>query len=122
MTWLRYSAYLMLALSIVLAGFPAQAMQACPMMKAQAAQASQDGAQGQESCHMTAKVKINKCCTDPACDAKCSALSGGISIDLPAMRAALAIPEGKALRRSLMGDVLASHPLATQERPPRILA
>jgi hypothetical protein len=109
----------MLALSIVLAGFPAQAMQACPMMKAQMAQASQDGT---ADCHMATKVKINKCCTDPACDAKCSALSGGISIDLPAMRATLALRDGKSLRLSLMADALTSQLLATQERPPRILA
>ncbi len=109
----------MLALSIVLVGFPAQAMQSCPMMKAQAAQASHDGA---ADCHMATKVKINKCCTDPACDAKCSALSSGISIDLPAMRAALALRDGKSLCRSFIADALASSFLDTQERPPRILA
>lgn len=109
----------MLALSIVLAGFPAQAMQVCPMMKAQTAQASQDGA---ADCHTANKIKINKCCTDPACDAKCSALSGGISIDLPTMRLAPAICDGKSLRLSLRADGLTSHLLALQERPPRILA
>lgn len=109
----------MLALSIVLAGFPAQAMQACPMMKAQTAQASQDGT---ADCHTATKVKINKCCTDPACDAKCSALSGGISIDLPFTRPALPVRDGESLRLSAMADALPSHLLATQERPPRILA
>lgn len=109
----------MLALCIVLAGFPAQAVAACPMMKAQAVQSSQDGA---ADCHMTAKVKINKCCTDPACDSKCSALSGGISIDLPSIHAAIPIRAGESLRLSFMADALAARFLDTQERPPRILA
>jgi hypothetical protein len=112
----------MLGLSIALAGFPAQAMPACPMMKMQQMQqtAADDG-KGQD-CHMAAKVKSNKCCDDQACDAKCSALSGGISIDLPTMRSALSVRDGQSLRLPAVTGSLASHLLDTQDRPPRILA
>ena len=123
MTWIRQCAYLVLALGVVLAGVPAQAMPACPMMKMQQAQqAASDSAQGHESCHMAVKVKTNKCCTDPACNAKCSALSGGLSIDLPARRAVLSARDRQPVRLPAMTGSLVSHLLAPQERPPRILA
>lgn len=115
----RIIAALIISVSVAVAGIPAQAASACPMAKMGTTMQA-----GQVDCHKAAKTptKPGGCCTDPTCDAKCSALSGGTSIDLPAMRADLAIRDGKSPRLSLMAGALPSHLLATQERPPRILA
>ncbi|GIW86375.1 MAG: hypothetical protein KatS3mg108_0699 [Isosphaeraceae bacterium] len=89
-----------------------------------AAQAGQADGEGHAGCHKMAKsqTKPDGCCSDPACGAKCSALSGGISIDLPASGAALPDRDGRPLRLHPFSGALASHLRHSQERPPKSFA
>lgn len=116
---------LILSVSVAAAGIPVQAASACPMAAmTKAAKAGQADEPGQARYDKTANspTKPGGCCTDPGCSAKCSALSGGISIDLPAMGAALPAPDGRRLRLHPMADALASLLRHPQERPPKLLA
>lgn len=89
-----------------------------------AAQAAQADEPGQAGCHKTAEspTEPGGCCTDPVCNAKCSALSGGISIDLPAMGVAFPALDTRQLGLHLLAFALASLLCHPQERPPKSLA
>jgi hypothetical protein len=115
----RIIAALIISASVAVAGIPAQADSACPMAKT-----GTTVQVGQVDCHKAAKTptKPGGRCTDPACGAKCSALSGGISIDLPAPGAALPDRDGRPLRLHPFSGALASHLRHTQERPPKSFA
>jgi hypothetical protein len=125
MAWLKNIAMLMLSLSIVVAGFPAQAKPECPMAKMmQMQQMDMLSMKDCRGCDKMAKhePKKNGCCDDAACNAKCSAMSGGISMNLPTHKAELPAIGQQAIRLYPADAVIASAHLNTQERPPKSLA
>lgn len=131
MTWLKHIAMLMLSLSIAVAGFPAQAevKPECPMAKMmQMEHAQQMDMQGMKDCKGCDKMakqeqqKKNGCCDDAACNAKCSAMSGGISMNLPTYKDELPAIGEQANRLYPADAAIASAHLNAQERPPKSLA
>lgn len=77
--------------------------------------------QDMKDCDKMAKQepKKNGCCDDAACNAKCSAMSGGTSMNLPVFKSNLPAP-GKQVNRLYPADAaIASAHLNTQERPPK---
>lgn len=125
MTWFKNISTLMLCISIVLAGVPAQA-QPCSMMKMmQSQQTRQMDMKGMKDCDQMAKQQAPKksgCCDDAACSTQCSALSGGMTMNLPTVKADMPVMGEKALRLSSADAVIASAHLNSQERPPKSLA
>lgn len=125
MAWIKRTFLLMLSMSVLLAGFPAQAMPECPMAKMmQMEHAKSMDMQGMEDCDKMAKQEQKKsgCCDDAACNAKCSALSGGISMNLPTYKAELPAIGGQANRLYPADAAIASAHLNAQERPPKSLS
>ncbi len=121
-------ATLLLSLSIAMAGFPAQAAKPeCPMAKMmQMENAKQMDMQGMKDCKGCDKMakqesKKNGCCDDAACNAKCSAMSGGISMNLPTVKADLPSIGEQAVRLYPADAAIASAHLNSQERPPKSL-
>ncbi len=80
--------------------------------------------QGMEDCDKMAKQEQKKsgCCDDAACNAKCSAMSGGISMNLPVVKADLPAIGAQALRLYPADAAIASSHLNSQERPPKSLS
>ena len=125
MTWLKHIAMLVLCLSIVGAGFPAQAKaaQPCPMA---AKMHMQMGMKDCKGCDKMAKQepqhqKKNGCCGDMACAAQCSSMSNIV----PALPGSefVVLSSSISTVRFYAGDrMLASHLLQTQDRPPKFLS
>jgi hypothetical protein len=125
MTWLKHIAMLMLSLSIAVAGFPAQAKPECPMAaKMQMQQMDMQGMEDCEGCDKMAKQEQKKsgCCDDATCNAKCSAMNSGISMNLPTYKAELPAIGEQANRLYPADASLASAYLNSQERPPKSLS
>ena len=116
----------MLCVSIAFAGFPAQAAKPeCPMAaKMHMQQMDMKGMKDCKGCDTMAKQepKKNGCCDDTACNTKCSAMNGGVSMNLPTIKAGLPAISGEALRLYSADAAIASRHLNTQERPPKSLA
>ena len=120
----RIISVLLLSFSIALAGFPVQAKspQPCPMAaKMQMQQADMQGMKDCDGCDKMAKQEQKKsgCCDDAACNAKCSALSGGVTMNLPAYKADLPAVGDKDNRFYPADAAVASAHLNSQERPPK---
>lgn len=130
MTWLKRITTLMLCISIAFAGFPAQAKPQleCPMAKMmQMEHAKQMDMQGMRDCKGCDKMakhepKKSGCCDDAACNAQCSAMSGGVSMNLPTIKQELPSVGSQALRVFPPDAASASRHLNTQERPPKSLS
>ncbi|MFO1243161.1 MAG: hypothetical protein U1E36_08230 [Rickettsiales bacterium] len=125
----KYIATFLLSLSIALAGFPAMAAKPeCPMAKMMqeqhAKQMDMQGMKDCKGCDTMAKHEPKKsgCCDDAACNAKCSAMSGGISMNLPTYKADLPAIGEQAKRLYPADATIASAHLNSQERPPKSLA
>lgn len=69
-----------------------------------------------------APKKSGGCCDDSACKAQCSAMSGGMTMNLPSAKTELPATVEHALRVSTADAVIASAHLSSQERPPKSLA
>lgn len=121
----KFIATFLLSLSIALAGVPAQA-QPCSMMKMmQPQQAQKMDMKGMKDCDQMTKQQAPKksgCCDDAACSTQCSAMSGGMTMNLPTVKADMPVLGEKALRLSAADAVIASAHLNSQERPPKSLA
>lgn len=120
----HFAAILLLSFSVALAGFPAQAMlgamKDCPM----AAKTQQMDMKDCKSCDKMVKQESEKggCCDESGCNAKCPAISGGVTMNLPAYKAALPTI-GKQVDRFYPADAaVASAHLSSQERPPKHLS
>ena len=113
---------LLVAVSVVMAGFPVQAepMPECPMAKMQQQMAMEDC----DGCDKMAKQEQKKsgCCDDAACNAKCSALSGSVTMNLPTYKADLPAIGDQANRFYPADAAIASAHLNSQERPPKTLS
>jgi hypothetical protein len=125
MTWFKHISTLMLCISIAFAGVPAQA-QPCSMMKMMQAQhAKQMDMKGMKDCDQMTKQAPKKsggCCNDSGCNAQCSAMSGGVTMNLPTVKADMPAIGEQALRLSSADATIASAHLNSQERPPKSLA
>lgn len=127
---IRIFATLLLSFSIALSGFPVQAepMPECPMAKMMKMDHGQKmDMQGMEDCDGCDKMakqeqKKSGCCDDAACNAKCSALSGGVTMNLPAYKADLPAISDQANRFYPADAAIASAHLNSQERPPKTLS
>lgn len=106
----KYLSLLLLSLSIAAAGFPAQARPGCPMAKMTEMQAD------------TQEHGKKGCCDDAACNAKCSALAGGVSMNLPAVKADVPAVDKDADRSAFAEASPASLPPLSQEHPPKSLS
>ncbi len=123
MTWFRHIAMIMLSLSIALAGFPAQAKPECPM--AAKMQMQQTDMKDCKGCDSMAKQESEKsgCCDESGCNAKCPAMSsGGVTMNLPAIKADLPAIGEQASRFYPADAAVASAHLGSQERPPKSLS
>ncbi len=125
MNWFKHIAMLMLSLSIALAGLPAQAQQQCPMAaKMQMQQMDMKDMKDCKGCAKTTKQeqKKNGCCDDGMCNAKCSAMSGGITMNLPTVKAEFAAIGSQTFLLYSADATVASAHLNSQERPPKSLS
>lgn len=113
---------LVLVVSIATAGFPVQAMPDCPMAKMMQEQQAKQ-MQDMPDCHKMAKQESQKsgCCDDAACSAKCSAMSGSTSMNLPVFKSDLPALSKQANRLYPADATLTSAHLNSQERPPKSL-
>lgn len=118
----KFIATLLLSLGIALAGVPALA-QPCPMGKMAQMQHNQKmDMQDCKGCAKAAKQEPEKnggC--DAADSAKCSSMSGGAAMNLPAEAELPAIGE-QAKWLYPAGAAIASAHLNSQERPPKSFA
>lgn len=123
MAWTKPIAMLAFSLSIAFAGFPAQAKPECPMAKMMQKMDMQD-MKDCKGCDKMAKheQKKNGCCNDAACNAKCSAMSDGMTMNLPTTKADFAVIGSQTLRPYPADASIASAYLGTQERPPKSLS
>lgn len=117
---------LLLAVSVVMAGFPVQARSQCPMAaQMQMQHMDMTDMKDCKGCAKTAKQeqqKKNGCCGDPACAAKCLSLSNVSTIFFsPQQVPSLSLARITA-RFYVSDNMLASHVLHTQERPPKYLS
>lgn len=118
---------LFLTLAIIMAGIPALAQQPCPMeAKMHLQQMDMKGMQKDIPCKDSAKMakqmsQKDKCCDDPICNAKCSALNGGVtSFYMPDIAP---LSTFKATERfTLVDSSLSSGALFSQDRPPKYLS
>ena len=121
---LKHILTLLLAVSIVMAGFPVQAKPQCPMAaKMQAQQMDMKGMK--DCCAKMAKQeqqKKNGCCGDPACAAKCLSMSNAGITFFGSEHIASFFPASSTERSYSSDHVLASHLLNTQDRPPKHLS
>lgn len=121
----KFIATLLLSLSVALAGVPAQAKPCSMMQMMQSQQAPKMDMKGMNDCDQMTKQQAPKksgCCDDAACSAQCSALSGGMTMNLPTVKADMPVMGEKALRLSSADAAIASAHLNSQERPPKSLA
>jgi hypothetical protein len=119
---LKHILTLLLAVSVILAGFPVQAKQQCPMAaKMQMQQMEMKDCKG---CAKTADKEQKKggCCGDLACAAKCSSMSNASTMFFGTQQIASFSPVSIAERFYSSDSVLASHLLNTQDRPPKYLS
>lgn len=119
----KYIAAVLMSVSIVLAGVPAQAMQDCPMMKMQEEMAT-DSMEKAHDCDSAMQAQEEQmpsgCCDDAACIEQCSI---GVSITMPDIpKAASSQLPQPSQRFYVIPAALASHFLNTQDRPPKFLA
>ncbi len=125
MNWLKHIAMLMLSLSIAVAGLPAQAQQQCPMVaKMQMQQMDMKDMKDCKGCIKATKQeqKKNGCCDDSGCNAKCSAMSGSITMNLPTVKVEFAAISSQAPPLYSADATVASAHLNSQERPPKYLS
>lgn len=128
MTWIKHFAILMLSLSIAFGGFPAQAKPECPMAKMMQMEhmksADMHGMMDCKGCDQMAKHEPKKlgCCDDVAYNAKCSALSSGIAMNLLTIKAEFSAIGTQILLLYPADTAIAFRHLHTQERPPKSLA
>lgn len=120
----RITSVLLLSFSIALSGFPVQAepMPECPMAaKMQMQQMDMEDCDG---CDKMTKQEQKKsgCCDDAACNAKCSALSGGVTMNLPSYKTDLPAVGDKDNRFYPADAAIASAHRGSQERPPKTLS
>lgn len=122
MIGLKHIAMIMLSLSIALAGFPAQAKPECPMAaKMQMQQMDMKDCKGCDKMTKQEPVK-NGCCDDAACNSQCSALSGGVTMNLPTAKNHLPAIGEQDDRFYPADAAMASAHLSSQERPPKSLS
>ena len=117
---------LLLAVSVVMAGFPAQAKPQCPMAaKMQMQQMDMKDMKDCKGCAKTTKQEQKKggCCGDPACAAKCLSMINASSITFFGITQATSLALASSTERFYGSDhVLSSHLLQTQDRPPKHLS
>lgn len=123
----RFIATLLLSFSIALAGFPAQAKPECPMATKmqQMAMADMEKAHDCDDCPKVEKQQSQKksgCCDDAACNSQCSALSGGVTMNLPTAKNHLPAIGEQDDRFYPADAAMASAHLSSQERPPKSLS
>ena len=120
---LKHILTLLLAVSIIMAGFPVQAKPQCPMAaKMQIQQMDMKGMK--DCCAKTAKQEQKKggCCGDPACAEKCLSMSNA-SITFFGITQATSLSLASSTERFYGSDhVLVSHLLNNQDRPPKHLS
>lgn len=122
MIWIKHIALIALCLSISLAGFPAVAKQECPSLaKMQMQQMDMKDCKG---CDNMAKQESEKggCCDESGCNAKCPAISGGVTMNLSSMKSDLPAIGEQANRFYPADAAVASAHLGSQERPPKYLS
>lgn len=122
---LRVMPLFLLSLSIVLAGFPAQAKPECPMMKMMQAQhMDMQAMEDCDGCDKMAKQEQKKsgCCDDAACASKCSVMSNGASMILPTIKADRPAFSDQARWFFATNATPISAHLNSQERPPKSLS
>lgn len=66
--------------------------------------------------------KKSGCCDDTACNDQCAAMSGGVTMNLPAVKSHLPSISEQSLRLSTADAAIASAHLNSQERPPKSFA
>lgn len=124
MAWIKRTFLLMLSMSVLLAGFPAQAKPECPMAKMMQEMAMQEMEKDHDCCPKAEhekQQKKNNCCDDAACNAKCMGLSN-MTMHLPSLKTELPSISSASLRLYPADAALASQHLNTQERPPKSLS
>ena len=115
---------LVVAMGVVLAGFPVRASQ-CPMMahmpRMVAAQSLISSCKGCNNTAAQERPSNNGCCGDLDCKVKCFS-TGNVSAFL--IEDATVFPQfaGMTERQYLADHVLPSHLLNTQDRPPKHLS
>jgi len=110
-----------------MAGVPVQAkpQALCPMAdKMHMQQMDMQGMKDCKGCDKMAKheSKKNDCCEDAACAAKCTAMNGGVSMNLSRAKTDLPRIGTQALPHDDADSIVASRQLNTQERPPKSLS
>ncbi len=124
----KFIATFLLSLSIALAGFPVQAQPQCPMAKMMQTQHAKSMnmqcMKDCKGCANTAKQEQKKggCCDDLGCNAKCPAMSGGLAMNLPTVKADFAANYRQTIRLYPADATIASAHLNSQERPPKNLS
>lgn len=125
----RIIAILMLSVSVVVAGFPVQAAQPeCPMAKMMKMEHTQlvdmQGMEDCKGCDKMAKQDSGKsgCCDDATCNAKCSAMNGGMNMNLSSVKAETPAINEQVQRFYTVDTHLPSAPHNSQERPPKTLS
>lgn len=118
----RIISVLLLSFSIALAGFPAQAKPECPM--AAKMQMQQTDMKDCKGCDSMVKQESEKggCCDESGCNAKCPAMSSGVTMNLPTHKAELPNVGEQAKRLYPADATMASAHLNSQERPPKSLS
>lgn len=118
----RIISVLLLSFSIALAGFPAQAKPECPM--AAKMQMQQTDMKDCKGCDNMAKQESEKggCCDESGCNAKCPAMSGGVTMNLPSVKTDLPAIGDQANRFYPADAAVVSAHLNSQERPPKHLS
>ena len=115
---------LLLAVSVITAGFPVQAKQQCPMA-AQMQMQKMDMKDCKGCDKMTQQDQQKKkggCCGDMNCAAKCSSMSNAGTMFFGNQATLLSFVGISTERFYVSDDVLASHLLNTQDRPPKYLS
>ena len=123
MIWIKNIAMLLLSVSVILAGLPAQAKPQCPM--AAKMQMQQMDIKDCKGCVKTGNKqglqKKNGCCGDMGCAAKCSSMSNASTIFYSTSSIVLSFV-AHTVQFYSCDQVLASQFLNTQERPPKYFA
>ena len=119
---LKHILTLLLAVSVVMAGFPVQAKQQCPMAaKMQMQQMDMKDCKGCAKTTDKQEQKKNGCGGDMACAAQCSSMNNASAMLLGTQLASPSFVSSME-RFYSSNHVLASHLLQTQDRPPKHLS
>lgn len=120
MRFFRYIAMLVLSVSIVAVGIPAQAKQDCPMMMKQAEMQSMNAPPCHGSQEMKTQPQSQKksgCCGELACKIKCSAAGSMILFHSSKAELPQVTDEAQRLRSASAAFILRA--LNTHDRPPK---